>query len=82
MLRVLPLAAKQELLSWARHHAIELVPALSGACQQPEVSQSVYLWKGNQHNPEATTAAHRLEKKVHVVGASLSSPEDPVENLT
>ncbi|KAJ3466363.1 hypothetical protein MRS44_007021 [Fusarium solani] len=58
-----PLAAKQELLSWARHHAIEWVPALSGACQQPEVSQSVYLWKGNQHNPEATTAAHRLEKK-------------------
>lgn len=33
VLRVLHSATKQELLSWARHHATELVPALSEACQ-------------------------------------------------
>lgn len=64
VLRVLPAAAKQELLSWARHHAAELVPALSEASQQPEVSQGYYLWKGNQDNLEATTAAHRLEQRI------------------
>ncbi|RSM16205.1 hypothetical protein CDV31_004524 [Fusarium ambrosium] len=61
VLCVLPPIAKQELLSWARQNAIELVPALSEACQQPEVSQGYYLWKGNQDNLEATTARTSLK---------------------